>query len=119
MDKPWTPFADNVGRVEHAFQMARRLPTRERVRLRVGVLSNDGILIAADTLRGFEQVGLLRDQLQILGFSEYLPSGGAQAWGCDVLLKPAAGDAAFAEDLLRSDSLSWPPGRIRTAPPQH
>lgn len=119
MDKPWTPFAGNVGRVEHAFQMARRLPTRERVRLRVGVLSNDGILIAADTLRGFEQVGLLRDQLQILGFSEYLPSGGAQAWGCDVLLKPAAGDAAFAEDLLRSDSLSWPPGRIRTAPPQH
>ena len=117
MEKSWIPITGSAGRVEHAFQMARGLPTHERVRLRVGVLSGEGLLIASETLRGFEQVAFLRDQLSILGYQEYLPSGGAQPWGCDVLLKRASGDADLGDDLLRSDSLSWPPGRTRTAPP--
>lgn len=95
--------------VARAFQMANGLPTSERVRLRVGVLSADGTMIATGTLRGFEQAGFLRDQLHIIGFAEFVPPHPTDALGCDLLLKHVQGVEGQAPDLLRPERSLWPP----------
>lgn len=94
--------------IARAFQMAAHLPGEERVRLRVHVLSSDGVLLAGGILRGFEQAAFLRDQLQNLGFFECLPVGAARAWGCDILLRQAALDVEGPRGLLRGPPRSWP-----------
>jgi hypothetical protein len=100
----------DVAGVERAFQMAAHLPTRERVRLRVGVLSLGGEMIFGGTLRGFEQVCLLRDQLQILGFAEHLVPREQENLGCDLLLKQQVRvDESNTADLLRRSRVAWPP----------
>jgi hypothetical protein len=95
--------------VARAFQMATGLPTSERVRLRVGVLSGDGTMIASGVLRGFEQAGFLRDQLQIVGFAEFVPSRPADTLGCDLLLKHVRDTEGQPPDLLRPEGSLWPP----------
>lgn len=97
--------------VARAFQMAAQLPTRERVRLRVGVLSADDVMIAGGTLRGFEQAALLRDQLELVGFAEYVPAAGAPTYGCDLLLKEAPSPhRSGSRDLMRNAPRHlWPP----------
>lgn len=99
--------------------MACGLPTHERVRLRVGVLSADGLMISTGTLRGFEQVGFLRDQLQLLGFAEYVPPRPLDAMGCDILLRHVPDASGHAPDLLRSAGALWPPVRTRGNQPPH
>jgi hypothetical protein len=109
----------DIAAVQRAFQMASGLPTHERVRLRVGILSSEGLMLSTGTLRGFEQAGLLRDQLQLLGFVEYVPARQVDAMGCDVLLKHVPDTAAQATDLLRTEEPLWPPVRGRGNPPPH
>lgn len=100
----------DVAGVERAFQMAAHLPTGERIRLRVGVLSLAGEMIFGGTLRGFEQACLLRDQLQILGFAEHRVPRGQEDFGCDLLLKQQVRpDESNSGDLLRRSSVAWPP----------
>lgn len=109
------PWLDDAG-VAHAFQMATQLPSHERLRLRIGVLSADGVMVAGGVLRGFEQAAFLRDQLQILGFAEHLPERGEPDYGCDLVLKqqPRA-PQALGRDLLRRRRPLWPPTRMREA----
>jgi len=95
--------------VARAFQMATGLPTSERVQLRVGVLSADGTMIATGILRGFEQAGFLRDQLQIVGFAEFVPPRAIDLLGCDLLLKQIHDPDGQAPDLLRPEGSLWPP----------
>ncbi|HYE39497.1 MAG TPA: hypothetical protein VEB23_06185 [Ramlibacter sp.] len=103
------PWLDDAG-VARAFQMASHLPSQEHVRLRVGVLSAEGVMIAGGVVRGFEQAGFLRDQLRIIGFDEHLPSRGEPNYGCDLVLKqqPRLRDGVGA-DLLRRGRPLWPP----------
>lgn len=109
----------DVAGVQRAFQMANGLPTHDRARLRVGVLSADGLMISSGTLRGVEQAGFLRDQLKLLGFAEYVPPRPVDAMGCDILLKHVPQESAPAPDLLRSAGALWPPVRTRgNQPPQ-
>lgn len=110
------PWLDEAG-VTHAFQMASHLPSHERVRLRIGVLSAEGVMIAGGMLRGFEQAGFLRDQLRLLGFDEHVPARGEPDYGCDLMLKqqPRAREAAGA-DLVRRERPLWPPARKREGP---
>jgi hypothetical protein len=109
------PWLDDAG-VAHAFQMASHLPSRERVRLRIGVLSAEGVMIAGGVVSGFEQAGFLRDQLRIIGFDEHLPARGEPDYGCDLVLKqlPRPHEGA-SSDLLRRGRLLWPPARAREA----
>lgn len=109
------PRIDDEG-VMHAFQMAAHLPSEERVRLRVGVLSAEGLMIAGGVLRGFEQAAFLRDQLQILGFAEHLPTPAEPDYGCDLVLKQQPRSEAMAGGLLRRRGRLWPPARPREAP---
>lgn len=69
--------------------MAVHLPTRDRRRLRVQVVSRDGHLLAAGVLHGQEQAAFLHDQLQILGDFDVVPRALAEERGCDVLLREA------------------------------
>jgi hypothetical protein len=109
------PWLDDAG-VAHAFQMAAHLPSQEKLRLRVGVLSVDGVMVAGGVLHGFAQAGFLRDQLQILGFAEHLPASGEPDYGCDLVLKqqPRPREALTAGLLRRREPL-WPPARNRSA----
>jgi hypothetical protein len=109
------PWLDDTG-VAHAFQMATQLPSHERLRLRIGVLSADGVMVAGGVLRGFEQAAFLRDQLHILGFAEHLPAHGEPDYGCDLVLKqqPRAPES-IGRDLLRRARPLWPPARTREA----
>jgi hypothetical protein len=109
----------DIAAVQRAFQMACGLPTHERVRLRVGVLSADGLMISTGTLRGFEQAGFLRDQLQLLGFAEYVPPRAVDALGCDLLLKHVPEEGGAPPDLLRPGGALWPPARSRGNPSSH
>jgi hypothetical protein len=102
--------------VARAFQMANGLPTSERVRLRVGVLSADGAMIATGTLRGFEQAAFLRDQLQIVGFAEFVPPRALDALGCDLLLKHVRNPDGQPADLLRPEGSLWPPPQRTRGP---
>lgn len=95
--------------VMHAFQMAAHLPSEEHVRLRVGVLSSEGLVIAGGELRGFEQLAFLREQLQIIGFFEHLPAPREPDYGCDLVLKQQARGDALAGGLLRRGGPLWPP----------
>jgi len=106
--------------IERAFQMAAHLPTKDKLRLRVGVLSSDGIMLSGGMLRGFEQAAFLRDQLQIVGYFEYLPESLAPSHGCDLLLKQqAAMSEETPAELLRAPAGSvWPPRRPRRRSPR-
>lgn len=96
-------------RVARAFDMAAYLPTEESQELRIHVVSRDGHLLGSGVLRGGEQAGFLRDQLDILGSFELLPAPAAQRRGCDVLLKQAAHDPMrFAPELVRVSKPSAP-----------
>lgn len=106
--------------IERAFQMAAHLPTKDKLRMRVGVLSSEGVMLAGGELRGVEQASFLRDQLQIVGFFEFLPEAMANSYGCDVLLKqqPAVGEER-PEDFLRTPAGAvWPPRRPRRRLPR-
>jgi hypothetical protein len=109
----------DIAAVQRAFQMANGLPTHDRARLRVGVLAADGLMISTGMLRGFEQVGFLRDQLRLLGFAEYVPPRPMDAMGCDILLKHMPEASGDASDLLRSAGALWPPVRTRGNLPPH
>ena len=106
--------------IERAFQMAAHLPTKDRLRLRVGVLSSEGVMLAGGLLRGVEQASFLRDQLQIVGFFEFVPEAVANSYGCDVLLKQqAAPGEGRPEDFLRTPAGAvWPPRKPRRRSPR-
>ena len=109
------PWLDDAG-VTHAVQMAAHLPSEENVRLRVGVLSAEGVMVAGGVLRGFEQAAFLRDQLLILGFTEHVPARDEPDYGCDLVLKQQPRSEAVAGGLLRRGRPLWPPARTRANP---
>lgn len=97
----WTSKIPDPAGVARAFQMASHLPGDEQVRLRVNVLSSEGVMLAGGILSGFEQAAFLRDQLQILGAFECLPAHVARACGCDILLREGAAPLPLSAELLR------------------
>jgi hypothetical protein len=112
------PNTPDPAAIERAFQMAAHLPTKEKLRLRVGVLSSEGVMLAGGLLRGLEQTSFLRDQLQIVGVFEFVPEPMANSYGCDLLLKQqAAAGGARPDDLLRTPvGAEWPPRKPRRRP---
>jgi hypothetical protein len=112
------PNTPDPAAIEHAFQMAAHLPSKDKLRLRVGVLSSEGVMLAGGLLRGQEQAAFLRDQLQIVGLFEFLPEAMANSYGCDLLLKQQTGTGeGRPADLLRSASgAEWPPRKPRRRP---
>jgi hypothetical protein len=117
---PARPNIPDPAAIERAFQMAGHLPSKDKLRLRVGVLSSEGVMLAGGELRGLEQAAFLRDQLQIIGFFEFLPEGMANSYGCDLLLKQQAGAGEERpDDFLRTPVGSvWPPRRPRRRSPR-
>lgn len=112
MSAPAVPPA-LLAAIEHAFQMAVLLPRKDKVAIRVGVLSCDDTLLWTGSLHGLGQARFLRDQLRPLGFDEYLPVSGQSVAGCDWLLKeePAAARQARQEIVRSSTARRWPPAR--------
>jgi hypothetical protein len=112
MSAPASPPA-LLAAIEHALQMAALLPRKEKVTVRVGVLSCDDTLLWTGSLRGLGQARFLRDQLRPLGFDEYLPLPGQTVAGCDWLLKqePAAAEQERHEIVRSSVPRRWPPAR--------
>ena len=89
--------------VARAFQMALQLPTSERERLRVVVLSADGGVLGAATLQGREQAELLRDQLRIVGSFDFGPGEMAGRFGCDLVLHEVPGEDEGPTTIRRGE----------------
>lgn len=95
--------------IARAFHMAVLLPSQDRVRLRVRVLSRGGALLAEGDLRGFDQAAFLRDQLQPLGFFEYAPPPERKARARDLVLRQLQGDTSTARLVRKPPPQAWPP----------
>src|SRR6478609_4990161 len=68
-----------------AFHMARHLPTVNELQLRIGLLDEDGVLVAEGSLDGYRQVAYFTEQLRQFGYEGRLLDGGNREHGCDVL----------------------------------
>lgn len=91
-----------------AFHMARHLPTVHELQLRIGVLDEDGVLVAEGTLDGYRQVAFFTQQLRDLGYQGRLLDGDNRVHGCDVLFSVPPSEAVTRYQVGRR---AWQVGR--------
>src|SRR6478609_1983621 len=90
-----------------AFHMARHLPTVHQLQLRIGLLDEDGVLVAEGTLDGYRQVAYFTEQLRSLGYQGRLLDGDSNVHGCDVLFTAPPGEQVTRYQVGRR---SWQVG---------
>lgn len=106
------PEPPNFPLVSGAYDMARKVMSRCKEGLRVGIVDRSGAMVAEGVLRGYTQASVFGEMLRKMGYQELLPRTAQRICECHVaFIAPPSPEEARAQPLLPQSVLDvdlWP-----------